>query len=117
MSDETKVRTPSDIKIDIKQNSVRRSSLSPELKEEVIHHKLELENKREDNELTSCCGSRFDKRVLTSLNKTFIIFIVLLFSILKIMTSHDTTERNVYVNIILLILGTAINTGQDNKRK
>ena len=111
--------TPSDIKRNIEDTKIdiRRSSLNPELKEEILHHKIQLENKREDNEFTSCCGSTFDKRVITLLNKTFIIFIVLFFSIMKIIISNDPNERNVFINIILLILGTAINNTTDKEKK
>ena len=96
-----------DLKTDIKNN----------IKNEILKHKIELENKREDNELESCCGLRCDKRVSGLMNKTLIIFIVLLFSLLKIFITEEVSERNVYVNIVLLILGTAINKNENNTTK
>ena len=91
--------------------------------------KKDIENPRDDslnrlerlndieNEYTSCCGSHCDKRLLQYFNKSFIIFIVLLFSIFKLLIVEDTNEKSIYINILMVILGTAINTDKISKKK
>jgi hypothetical protein len=66
-----------------------KEDIKLEIKDEMLRHNIELENKREDNEFESCCGMKCDKRVVGLMNKTLIIFVVLFFSLLKIFITDD----------------------------
>ena len=88
--------------------------------------KLDIKNNMEqyrikneiENEIESCCGSRCDKRVLAYMNKTAIIFIVLIFSIFQLLFFvEDTSEKGIYINICMVILGTAINKDKNREQK
>lgn len=74
------------------------------LKDEMIH-KLKLENERYENTYTSCC-LRSDKRALEFFLKSFVIFSVLAFAMLMSLFTEDVSERNAFINIVILILGT-----------
>lgn len=109
-----RVNTPSELRINM--NDLKRASISRDIKNEIIHHKMELEEKAIDNEFKSCCGLRFDKRVVGLLNKTLIIFIVLIFSLLQLFIIDDSTEKSLYFNLVVLILGTAISPKENEKK-
>ena len=108
-----RLNTPSDLRINM--NDLKRPSIGRNIKNEIIHHKMELEEKAVDNEFKSCCGLSFDRRVVGLLNKTLIIFIVLIFSLLQLFIIDESTEKSLYFNLVVLILGTAISPNKNDK--
>ena len=88
-----------------------------EFKEELFNHMIEMENKKEEHSLQSCCGLVIDSRVVDLITKTGIIFLVLMFCLSKILFYNSTIEeRSIYINITLTILGYALAKG-DTKKK
>ena len=94
---------------------IELGQLNKHQKDKILKHKLELDNKEFNNEFKSCCGMTLDKRVLNIINKTLIIFIVLIFSLLQLFLTNDTIEKQLYLNIVMLILGTAISPKSSKK--
>ena len=109
-----RLNTPSDLRINM--NDLKRPSIGRNIKNEIIHHKMELEEKALDNEFKSCCGLSIDRRVVGLLNKTLIIFIVLIFSLLQLFIIDESTEKSLYFNLVVLILGTAISPNKNDKK-
>lgn len=63
--------------------------------------KLERKN---SHDWTSCCGSRIDKRLLEYVTKSLVIISVLFYAMLAARQSSNETERNIYINICVMIL-------------
>jgi hypothetical protein len=95
----------------------QKEDIKIEIKNEMLRHKIELENKEIDNNYTSCCGSTIDKRVLQFFNRTLIIFLVLLFSMFKLTSINEPNEKSIYINIIMVILGTVVAKSNKNVSK
>lgn len=78
-------------------------------------HKI-IEIANEMNELQSCCGSSCDIRALLYLKKVAILFIVLIFVIFKLVFDENNENTNIYINVLMVILGVAINNQSDKKK-
>eukprot|EP00466_Bigelowiella_natans_P008165 jgi/Bigna1/134772/aug1.26_g9480 len=72
--------------------------------EEVIHRK-ELEDEKYINAYQSCCSTS-DKRALEFFLKSGVTFSVLMFSVIQVMTVGNPSERNAFLNVVILTLGT-----------
>jgi len=81
-----------DVKIDI----------NDELYKKEIINRMKIED---ENIYKSCCLTS-DKRALEFFFKSGVIFSILLFCMLQVMTVSNASERNAFLNIVILILGT-----------
>ena len=75
-----------------------------DLKRKLVQ-KLDVENERFKNTLTSCCF-RIDRRFVELILKFSVILSVLVFSIIKLYISEDATDKTIFLNLVSLILGT-----------
>lgn len=58
-----------------------------------------------ENQYDCCSGSHIDKRFLEFLTKSFAIISILIFCFIRILTSDNQNENQVYFNFIVLIAG------------
>ena len=106
-TDETKIKINAEkignISKKMRDEILHQIELKNMKKEEQIHH-LELENERYQNTYESCC-LKIDKRALEFFLKSFVIFSVLIFAMLMSVYTENVSERNAFINIVILILG------------
>lgn len=86
--------------LDVKQTQEYKNKVA----EEEIHRK-EIEDEKFLNTYRSCCLTS-DKRALEFFLKSGVIFSVLIFSMIQVMTVENSAERNAFLNVVILILGT-----------
>lgn len=67
-------------------------------------YEAEMESKLE-NDIKSCCGSRFDKRVVFIFTKIALSMIIVLFSIYGMLTATTCEATNLYSGILSFVLG------------
>ena len=98
--------------LDVKQHS---QEFKKRLEQEILH-KMEVEDAKLENTYQSCCMTS-DKRALEFFLKSGVIFSVLVFSMLQVITINNSSERNAFLNIVILILGTFLPSPKikDNK--
>ena len=97
---EKKLDENKDVVLDVKNTQEYRNKLA----EEMIHRR-ELEDEKYINTYQSCCLTS-DKRALEFFLKSGVIFSVLVFSMIQVMTVGNPSERNAFLNVVILILGT-----------
>eukprot|EP00466_Bigelowiella_natans_P001943 jgi/Bigna1/140710/aug1.57_g15418 len=110
--DEEGKETGQELVLDVKQHS---EEFKKRLEQEMLH-KMEVEDAKLENTYQSCCMTS-DKRALEFFLKSGVIFSVLVFSMLQVITINDSSERNAFLNIVILILGTFLPSPKikDNK--
>eukprot|EP00466_Bigelowiella_natans_P019479 jgi/Bigna1/144376/aug1.87_g19084 len=95
-------------KMDEKQQKVADINDSKECEdgtmEEMLHRK-ELEDEKFVNTHQSCCLTS-DERALEFFLKSGVMFSVLMFSMIQVVTVGNVAERNAFLNIVILTLGT-----------
>ena len=104
---------PEAVEKTIRDNEVRQNNVVLDVKntqeyknrlaQEVIH-KMEIEDNKLDNTYQSCCLTS-DKRALDFFLKSGVIFSVLIFSMIQVMTVTNASERNAFLNVVMLTLG------------
>ena len=73
-------------------------------------YEAEAESRLENN-IKSCCGNVYDKRVIFIFTKIGISFIALLFSIYGLLIVDSCEAKNMYSGILTFIFGHWLNTG------
>lgn len=102
VSDDNKIISEQDIKIDVKNEGLYNKIINKDLK---FINDIKKDNYILDNTYQSCCFTS-DKRALDFFTKSIIILGILLFSMFQVIHIDNIPERNNYLNIIILILGT-----------
>ena len=85
-----------DLVMDVKESQEYKNKLAKEL----IHRK-EIEDEKYINTYQSCCLTS-DKRALEFFLKSGVIFSVLVFSMIQVMTVGNPSERNAFLNVVIL---------------
>lgn len=94
--------------VEKKLNETKQNDIALDVKNrlaEEIAHRRELEDEKHVNACQSCCLTS-DERALEFFLKSGVIFSVLVFSMIQVMTVGNPSERNAFLNVVILILGT-----------
>lgn len=87
-----------DIPINISNDDIKHKA-----QQELIN-KIHIENEALENQYDCCMGNTTDKRILDFIAKFLIIFSILCFSFVMVVSTNDSSERNIFIIIINTIL-------------
>ena len=78
---------------------------TPTIEKRILEHRIEIDDKNNDNQWHSCCFKTSDKRLLKFISIFTISISVLIFSFYKLSTDITYDEQNTYIGLITLIIG------------
>ena len=73
----------------------------------ILQHKIEVEDKKYENELKTCCGD-IDRRCLVYGIQMSLLFLIMGFCIFKLLHSSDCNESQTYLGLLTMIIGLII---------
>ena len=73
-------------------------------KQTILNHKIEVEDKKYENEWGTCCG-QLDKRCLIYGVQMSLVFLIMGFCIFKLNTALDCNESQTFLGLLTMLVG------------
>ena len=106
------------IKLNDFTEDLERGSLSDELKNRIIEHRIELEDEKIKNTWQSCCIT-LDKRACQYFTQMAVLIGVMGFSVGMLLTHDTCTDQQAYLSLLMMLIGLVIPapTFDDTRKK
>lgn len=84
---------------------MEKDSIGEAIEIKEVEHRIQYEDREQENTYRTCCGAMSDRRLLTFIATLNISLLVLTFSCYMLATNKDCTAQHTYVGLVTLIIG------------
>jgi len=89
---------------------------SPAIQTRILEHKIDLENKADENQWKSCCVV-MDKRAITFFSQIFTTVSIMTFCMVQLVRLDDCNSEQTYLGLLTFLIGCMLPNPQFNKQE